>query len=48
MGFDHGTEFVDHPEPERQRHLLRLWLRRAVAAARWCRTSGGMSYWSGA
>jgi alpha-ketoglutarate-dependent taurine dioxygenase len=21
------TEFVDHPEPERRRHLVRLWLR---------------------
>ena len=21
------TEFVDHPEPERKRHLVRLWLR---------------------
>jgi hypothetical protein len=27
------TEFEDHPEPERKRHLLRLWLksRRAFA-----------------
>ncbi|MEU6034471.1 TauD/TfdA family dioxygenase [Actinomadura sp. NPDC047616] len=24
------TEYVDHPEPERRRHLLRLWLRRDV------------------
>ncbi|MFI7025611.1 TauD/TfdA family dioxygenase [Micromonospora sp. NPDC049900] len=24
------TEFVDHPEPERRRHLLRLWLQRDV------------------
>ncbi|MTV24696.1 TauD/TfdA family dioxygenase [Nitriliruptoraceae bacterium ZYF776] len=24
------TEFVDHPEPERRRHLLRLWLHRDV------------------
>ncbi|MER7166073.1 TauD/TfdA family dioxygenase [Micromonospora sp. NPDC000207] len=24
------TEFVDHPEPERRRHLLRLWLKRDV------------------
>jgi alpha-ketoglutarate-dependent taurine dioxygenase len=23
------TEFVDHPEPERKRHLVRLWLRDA-------------------
>jgi alpha-ketoglutarate-dependent taurine dioxygenase len=21
------TEFVDHPEPEKKRHLVRLWLR---------------------
>jgi hypothetical protein len=21
------TEFVDHPEPERKRHLVRMWLR---------------------
>jgi hypothetical protein len=25
------TEFTDYPEPERQRHLLRLWLKRDVA-----------------
>lgn len=24
------TSFVDHPEPERRRHLLRLWLKRDV------------------
>ncbi|CAB4905415.1 unannotated protein [freshwater metagenome] len=24
------TSFVDWPEPERRRHLLRLWLRRDV------------------
>jgi hypothetical protein len=22
------TAFADHPEPERRRHLVRLWLRR--------------------
>ena len=27
------TEFVDHPEPERKRHLVRLWLRDAGGAA---------------
>jgi hypothetical protein len=25
------TEFIDYPEPQRQRHLLRLWLERDVA-----------------
>ena len=25
------TEFTDHPEPQRKRHLLRLWLKRDVA-----------------
>ncbi len=38
------TEFVDHPEPERRRHLVRLWLRdrrpaRAIAVG--ARRAGG-------
>jgi alpha-ketoglutarate-dependent taurine dioxygenase len=28
------TAFVDHPEPERRRHLVRLWLRRRGGASR--------------